>query len=74
MAAKKKEDKLKSGAIIETDDKPKLQRRAIMKMTNDITMLPTYEILWRLVKRHKLGLWQLTAISAWLAIAWQVIA
>jgi hypothetical protein len=51
----------------ETPIKPKqfIKRKSVMKLTNDITKLPTHEILRRLYKRHSVGVWMTLNIAAW---------
>jgi hypothetical protein len=63
----------KAGALIEEAPKasPILQRRAMMRHTNDITKLPTYEVLYRMYKRHNLGILYLTIGVTWFYIVWQ---
>lgn len=64
---------LKAGPLIEPKDKMIISRRAVMKMTNDITKLPTYEILWRVYKRHSVGFWMATTILTNVLIIWNKI-
>lgn len=52
-----------------TTKKP-LQRKAIMKMTNDMTLLPTHEVLRRLYVRHSTGMWIVATGVTWFGIFW----
>lgn len=61
---------LKAGPLIEPKDKMIISRRAVMKMTNDITKLPTYEILWRVYKRHSVGFWMTANVLTIALVLW----
>lgn len=45
-----------------------IKRKAIMQMTNDMTLLPTHEVLRRLYKRHSVGVWELISVATWTLI------
>lgn len=59
---------LKAGTLIE--DNKILVRRAMMKHTNDMTKLPTYEILYRVYKRHSVGFWMTLTAATYVWIVW----
>lgn len=60
---------LKAGKLIETDRI--IKRKAIQKMINDITKLPTLEIVRRLYKRHSVGVWEILLAVTWFWVVWE---
>lgn len=45
-----------------------IKRKAIMQMTNDMTLLPTHEVLRRLYKRHSVGVWETITVVTWVIV------
>lgn len=69
---KQKEAKFKAGALIENEnDAQKPSKRAVIKATQNIDQLPTWEVARRMYVRHRLSVWKLLAFGTWAILIWQ---
>lgn len=70
MSKAKKPD-LRAGKLIESDkDDESVSRFAVIRATNDINKLPTWEVIRRIYVRHNLRIWQTLAIVPWVITIW----